>query len=173
MVGGRPIYFAPADLDVSGNPSVLGPYFDGVARVLPLSRIGGYQGYDAIGWLFDQRKITWAWQTAAWSQGRWDPRAQIRQTGFSHAFTIPGWDNDVAVAEDFGQWAYGKLPPTPNPTVKRRREACQCRRPAAAGTAGSPRVRALRGRPPTLAPASHSRSARPARRDAQDDLDRC
>ena len=118
MVGGRPIVFAPADLDVSGNPSVLGPFFDGCARVLPLSRIWGYQGFAGIGWLFDNHKISGALQTAAWSRGQWDPRAQIRQDSF-----LANWDGDNAYAADFGQWRYGVKPPPPPVTVKLRGKA--------------------------------------------------
>lgn len=108
MTGGRPIIFAPADLDISANPAVLGPYFEGVARVLPLSRIWGYQGYAAVKWLLDNRLASGAMQTAAWSAGQWDSRALIRQDGFT-----PSWDRDNAYGPDFGQWRYGFRPPYP------------------------------------------------------------
>ena len=54
--------------------------------------------------LFNAGKITWGWQTYAWSGGQWDSRAQLRQV--QNGMTVDGaaCDRDEAWASDFGQW---------------------------------------------------------------------
>src|SRR5262249_50303723 len=53
---------------------------------------------------FDAGKISFGWQTFAWSAGRWEPRAQLRQV--RNGVTIAGGacDIDQSQADDFGQW---------------------------------------------------------------------
>ena len=63
-------------------------YLDGVASVIGRNRTGAYGGYYVIKRAFDAGKITWGWQTYAWSGGQWDPRAQFRQT--SNGITAGG-----------------------------------------------------------------------------------
>jgi hypothetical protein len=104
MPAGRPIYFS---VDFDAQPSqqaVLNDYFDGVASVLGRDRTGAYGGIGPIGRLFDAGKIAFGWQTFAWSAGRWDARAQLRQV--RNGVTIAGGDCDIdqSQADDFGQW---------------------------------------------------------------------
>ena len=103
---GRPIYFS-VDFDATpDDQTAINVYFDGVASVLGIARTGAYGGYDVIKGLFDAGKITWGWQTYAWSSGQWDPRAQVQQ--FQNGITAAGdsgcCDEDQAVAADYGQW---------------------------------------------------------------------
>ncbi len=98
----RPIYFA-IDFDAeSGDAASIKEYFKGVASVLGLSRTGVYGGYYIVNDLLNAKLVTFAWQTYAWSYGKWDSRAQLRQTqnGVDH----DQLDADEAMAADFGQW---------------------------------------------------------------------
>jgi hypothetical protein len=104
MPGARPIYFS-VDFDATPEQqSAINSYFDGVASVLGRNRTGAYGGYYVIQRLFDAGKITWGWQTYAWSAGQWDSRAQLRQV--RNGITVGGadCDEDEAVSTDFGQW---------------------------------------------------------------------
>ena len=94
------IYFA-IDFDASG-PDVDG-YFRGVHSVLG-AHAGAYGGARPLAYLLDRGLIHYAWQTYAWSRGRWEPRAQLLQ--FSNGHTVSGVDVDFdrAVKPDFGQW---------------------------------------------------------------------
>ena len=103
---GRPIYFS-IDFDAqSGDFAAVEGYFDGVASVIGLARTGAYGGYTPIKDLFDKGKITFGWQTYAWSYGMWDSRAQLRQTlnGITAAGDTNCCDEDQAVMADYGQW---------------------------------------------------------------------
>lgn len=104
MPSGRPIYFS-VDFDASpAQQAVINAYMDGVASVLGLARTGAYGGYWVISRLFNAKKITWGWQTYAWSGGHWDSRAHIRQ--IRNGITVGGadCDEDQAQTVDFGQW---------------------------------------------------------------------
>lgn len=107
MPPGRPIFFA---VDWDASPSVVVPYFQGVASVLGVARTGVYGGYKVVDYLLDHKLVTWAWQTVAWSGGRWDPRAVIRQ--YASTIRINGvvCDHDTAYAADYGQWTPGRTP---------------------------------------------------------------
>jgi Rv2525c-like, glycoside hydrolase-like domain len=104
MVGSRPIFFA-VDFEAT-SPALLNPYFDGVRAVLGYQRTGVYGGIGAVGHLLDARLAGWAWQTYAWSGGRWDDRARLRQY-----LNGQSYDHDLATAQDFGQWRYHVRPP--------------------------------------------------------------
>jgi len=107
MPGDRPIYFS-VDFDATPQQqSAIDSYFDGVASVIGLSRVGAYGGYYVIQRLFDDGKIKWGWQTYAWSGGQWDSRAQLWQ--IQNGATVAGasCDIDQAEADDFGQWGPG------------------------------------------------------------------
>ena len=108
MPAGRPLYFA---VDWDANPSVVVPYFQGVASVLGLDRTGAYGGYKVIKYLLDHGLIAWAWQTAAWSGGQWDARAHIRQPATTVRINGVACDNDTSQQEDFGQWMPGNITP--------------------------------------------------------------
>jgi Domain of unknown function (DUF1906)/Tachylectin len=107
MPASRPIYFS-VDFDAtSAQQSTINAYFDGVASVIGRARTGAYGGYGAINRLFNAGKITWGWQTYAWSGGRWDSRAHLRQV--LNNITVDGEpaDRNEAHAVDFGQWGGG------------------------------------------------------------------
>lgn len=116
----RPIYFS-VDFDVpdyapgSGDPYVkLGPiadYFRGIASVIGLERTGAYGGYWLISRLFAANLIDWGWQTYAWSGGRWEPRAQLRQVENGVQLGGADVDRDQAQGPDFGQWTVTSAPP--------------------------------------------------------------
>ncbi|CAN5699310.1 hypothetical protein BH09MYX1_BH09MYX1_53890 [soil metagenome] len=112
----RPIYFA-IDFDAgSSDMPAIAAYFDGVASVLGRGRTGVYAGYGPVKALFDGGKVSWGWQTYAWSYGSWDSRAQLRQV--LNGILNDQADEDVAVADDFGQWGEpetGPYPAAPQP----------------------------------------------------------
>lgn len=110
MPPGRPIYFA-VDWDASaGQQDEINAYLDGAASVIGRGRVGLYAGYGPVKRAFDAHKITWAWQTYAWSGGRWDSRAQIQQYSNDHLINGVGCDYDRAVKDDYGQWKPGVSP---------------------------------------------------------------
>ncbi len=116
--GDRPIYFA-VDFDATpGDQAAIDSYLDGVASVIGRDRTGLYGGYWPLSRAFDDGKITWGWQTYAWSGGNWDSRAQLRQ--IQNGILNDQADKDEAVADDFGQWPIDLGPPPappPLPTV--------------------------------------------------------
>lgn len=108
MPASRPIYFS-VDFDAStSQQGALNSYMDGVASVLGRSRTGAYGGYYVIKRLFDAGKITWGWQTYAWSGGQWDSRAQLRQ--IQNGIAGGSLDKDQAMAADYGQWGGSGTP---------------------------------------------------------------
>lgn len=111
MVGAHPIFFAPADVDISATPAVTDEYLRGVASVLPVSRIGLYGGYAHVHHALDSKLVGWGYQTTAWSAGVWDDRAVLRQVSY-HS----GYDIDWATVEEFGQWRPG-VPVAPKKPV--------------------------------------------------------
>jgi hypothetical protein len=109
----RPIYFS-VDFDATPDQqAAINSYFDGVASVIGSARCGVYAGYYVVQRLFDAGKVSWGWQTFAWSGGLWDSRAQLRQT--QNDITVGGvaCDRDEATAADFGQWGAGSPNITP------------------------------------------------------------
>ncbi|RSN68384.1 glycoside hydrolase domain-containing protein [Actinomadura sp. WAC 06369] len=113
MPGDRPIYFA-VDFDASADQQPeIDAYFDGVASVLGRGRTGMYGGYGPVSRAFDAGKIAYGWQTHAWSDGRWDGRAQLRQYSSGHTLSNVSVDYNRAVADDYGQWLVGASPDAP------------------------------------------------------------
>lgn len=109
-----PIYFA-LDLDTYAYAAV-NNYLRGVASVIGKARTGLYAGYGPIKAAFDAGVITYGWQTYAWSGGRWDNRAQLRQYLNNVGFAGMQADFDKSTAADFGQWPRpGKSAPAPAP----------------------------------------------------------
>jgi len=101
----RPIYFA-IDFDAtSADAASINAYFQGVASVIGLSRTGVYGGYYIVNELFNAGRVTFAWQTYAWSGGSWDSRAQLRQT--QNGVDGDQLDDDEGMVADFGQWGPG------------------------------------------------------------------
>lgn len=87
-----PVYFA-CDFDAApGDQVAINAYLDGCAEILGRSRVGIYSGYYPLKRAFDAKKVTYGWQTFAWSGGQWDSRAQIRQ--IQNGITVAGQDSD-------------------------------------------------------------------------------
>ncbi|GAA1545622.1 hypothetical protein GCM10009678_30320 [Actinomadura kijaniata] len=111
MPAGRPIYFA---VDFDAGPShqaAINAYLDGAAGVLGRFRVGLYGGYGPVKRALDAGRAAWAWQTYAWSGGRWDRRAQLQQYSNEHRLNGVSVDYNRAVADDYGQWRVGDAPP--------------------------------------------------------------
>lgn len=112
-----PVYFA-VDFDAKESiQPTINRYFNGAASVLGVDRVGVYGGYWVVRRCLDARVCRYAWQTYAWSGGRWDPRAHIRQ--FRNGVRVAGIqvDLDESRATDFGQVTR----PAPVSAVVRRR----------------------------------------------------
>jgi hypothetical protein len=111
MPGDRPIYFA---VDFDAAPSQMADimaYLDGAASVLGRHRVGVYGSYAVVQTALDGGHCAWAWQTYAWSAGRWDTRAQVRQYSNDHPINGVSCDYNDA-GPDFGQWMPGISPAT-------------------------------------------------------------
>jgi Domain of unknown function (DUF1906) len=109
MPDDRPIYFA---VDWDAQPSddhAIHAYLDGCAAILGRDRVGMYGGYGPIKRAFDAKKIVFGWQTYAWSNKKWDSRAQIQQYSNSHFVDSVDCDYNRVKSEqiDFGQWKVG------------------------------------------------------------------
>lgn len=99
------------DKDVSW--AAVAPYFSGVSSVIGQARVGVYGGIDVIAGAA-AAGYRYLWQTVAWSEGRWDPHATIRQTGGT---TLSGGaDWDTAMVPDFGQYPRPTAPQEPDMT---------------------------------------------------------
>lgn len=108
----NPIYFC-VDFDIPdyspGDPSArakLGPvgdYFEGVLSVLPRERVGVYGGFYAVSRVLDAGLAEWAWQTAAWSGGREDPRIHLFQRVGTAVVDAVDCDVNEARKDNFGQ----------------------------------------------------------------------
>jgi hypothetical protein len=115
--GTPPVYFS---IDYDAPPShqgLIDSYFDGAASVMGLARIGGYGSYWVIKRLFDNNKISWAWQCQAWSGGHTDPRIHILQVNSAGYVYVGGTQCDVDEAwlPDFGAMPRGGPPGPPPP----------------------------------------------------------
>ncbi|HEX6468072.1 MAG TPA: DUF1906 domain-containing protein [Streptosporangiaceae bacterium] len=118
MPAGRPIYFA-VDFDATAaQQAAINSYLDGAASVLGRGRVGLYAGYYVVKRAFDAKKITWGWQTYAWSGGHWDKRAQIQQYSNDHKINGVGVDYDRSMADDYGQWQVNRPPTEEDETLK-------------------------------------------------------
>jgi hypothetical protein len=100
----RPIYFA-VDFDAAASQQdEINSYFDGVARVLPVGRIGVYGGYHVVRRTVSTGHATWAWQTVAWSGGNLYQDRAIYQNGRSTQIGDVACGVDIARESDFGEW---------------------------------------------------------------------
>lgn len=102
------IYFS-ADWDVQPAeiPTVLA-YLRGVADTIGWARTGLYGGLRVVSAALSAG-YPWAWQTYAWSRGRWDGRAQFLQVANGALFAGQG-DRDLAVADVHGWWIGATFP---------------------------------------------------------------
>jgi peptidoglycan hydrolase-like protein with peptidoglycan-binding domain len=107
------IYFSVDFEPVASQRTAIVQYFQGVNSVIGLDRTGAYGGYDLIGWLFDDKVIKWGWQTLAWSYGKWDSRAVLRQYSVNDTVGGASVDLDEAVSTEYGQ-----IKPAPKTTSK-------------------------------------------------------
>lgn len=100
------IYFA-VDFDAMPDQlTQIAAYLNGAAAILGRGRVGVYGSYRVVAYAFDQKLVTFGWQTYAWSAGRWDTRAQLRQV--KNAVRLSdGSEIDMceAHADNWGQWA--------------------------------------------------------------------
>lgn len=65
-----PIYFA-CDWDATpGEQATINAYLDGAASVIGRERVGLYAGYYPLKRAVEAGKVTWKWQTYAWSGGQ-------------------------------------------------------------------------------------------------------
>lgn len=107
----RPIYFAcDTEIITTAQMTKVMEYIGGVASVIGLARTGLYGQYTVIKRAFDDRLITFGWQTYAWSGGRWDSRAQLQQYENEVMIDKVSCDLVRATALDYGQWMIGKGP---------------------------------------------------------------
>jgi len=106
-MAGMPVYFS-CDKDfeacTSSQKSAVDAYCDGVVSVIGLARSGGYGDDSFCARQFDAGRITFGWQTRSWSEGMWEPRAQLRQVKFDFPMCGGTIDDDEARAVDHGQW---------------------------------------------------------------------
>jgi Rv2525c-like, glycoside hydrolase-like domain len=104
---GIPVYFS-CDQDFeacsSADKSAIDAYCDGAASVIGKSRMGGYGDDSFCKRQFDAGRITWGWQTYAWSEGMWEQRCQLRQVLNNQSVCGGYIDWDEAHAADYGQW---------------------------------------------------------------------
>lgn len=98
------IYFA-VDFDARGAQldQVLA-YIRGAASELSPARTGVYGGAAAVKTCLDAKACALAWQTLAWSDGEWDPRAQLRQISINNSLAGHQVDHNHAVKAAYGQW---------------------------------------------------------------------
>ena len=110
----RPIYFS---VDDGVNGALTADYFRGIASVIGLARTAAYGDDQVLAYLFDNKLITWGWQTYAWSGGAWEPRAHIQQyaNGMSMSGLQVDWNRSMKT--DFGQWGAHMSIDLANPTV--------------------------------------------------------
>jgi hypothetical protein len=104
----RPLYFAIDHDATTSQLATWWEYIQGCNSVIGRDRVGVYGGRRTIAYMAE-RGVRWLWQTAAWSGGVWDPRAQIQQYRVdtaSNPLRLCGGavDYNRATVADYGQW---------------------------------------------------------------------
>lgn len=109
-----PVYFA-LDQDDTVGPLV-SAYYGACQEVLGKGRVGAYAGIKVIKALLDKGLISYAWQTLAWSGGKWDARNNLEQ--YQIEVKVGGVDCDLNRTKkaDWGQYRASGVTPTPAPT---------------------------------------------------------
>lgn len=105
-LNGIPVYFS-CDYDPpSSDWGKIDAYLDGVASIIGRPRTGGYGGLKFIQRGFGNGRLTYGWQTYAWSgvPTQWDSRAQLRQVNNDVVVCGGAIDWDESRAADFAQW---------------------------------------------------------------------
>ncbi|MCW2902322.1 MAG: hypothetical protein JWO67_4587 [Streptosporangiaceae bacterium] len=111
---GSPVHFA-VDVDVTpGQLSQVQAYFDGVASIIPVERIGIYGGIRVVSFALDNDLATYGWQTVSWSQGQVEPRAHLLQYQINTVLADVHVDRNRTVSSDFD---FGQVHPVPPPEV--------------------------------------------------------
>lgn len=105
----RAIYFA-VDFDAQPNQfGAIGEYMRGAADVLGKNRVGTYGKYALLQFLFDNGRITYGWQTYAWSPGHnkdprtFEPRAHLFQRLGTPSINGIPVDVNTILKADYGQ----------------------------------------------------------------------
>lgn len=114
-LAGIPVYFScDQDFEVcsSSEKSAIDAYCDGARSVVGKPRMGGYGDDSFCKRQLDAGRISFAWQTFAWSEGTWEQRCQLRQVKNDFAMCGGTIDNDEAWASDYGQWPRPGQPAT-------------------------------------------------------------
>ncbi len=113
-----PIYFA-VDFDASASHQArINAYLRGAASVHGRDRTGVYGGYWVVKRVLDAGIVKYAWQTYAWSGGKWDARAHIQQFWNGRRLNGHDVDFDRSTKADFGQWRRPKPQSKPKPKPK-------------------------------------------------------
>ncbi|MBO0867083.1 MAG: DUF1906 domain-containing protein [Micromonosporaceae bacterium] len=91
---GCTIYFSIDFDQTASQANVCNAYLRAARDVLHAAgfRIGVYGGFNAVKRALDAQVVDDAWQTYAWSGGRWDARASLRQ--IQNGITVGGADCD-------------------------------------------------------------------------------
>ena len=99
------IYFACDDDFTTEQLKDIQSYFQGINTVLSKSKVGVYGGVNTVGAMFDADLVTYGWQTAAWSNGDIDDRAQLYQSKDGEP-VLNGvqCDTNESQKDDFGQF---------------------------------------------------------------------
>jgi len=116
-----PIYYsADFDADATQVTAVL-DFLHGAADAEGShARVGVYGGYEVVKAAADAG-FAHLWQTYAWSGGRWESRALIRQVAVEQKVADADVDLDEATAQAFGQWESSspvEVPPGVPATVR-------------------------------------------------------
>ncbi len=100
-----PIFFA-VDEDTTVGPHITA-YAQGFVSVIGVARTGVYGSFDVVRGCFDAGLVAYGWQTYAWSNGQWDPRAHLRQVQNGVNALGTSSDLDQTTGPDYGQWRAG------------------------------------------------------------------
>jgi hypothetical protein len=111
------VYFA-ADWDVlvAQEGSVLN-CLRGAATVLGTGKVGIYGGRAIVTIGLSSKAAAKAWQATAWSGGRWNAHACLRQFYGANLYGALGLDYDAneQLSDNVGQWGYVMPKPKPKP----------------------------------------------------------
>lgn len=106
-----PVYFS-VDWDCQPDEyGAVADYFRGIRDTLGTARTGAYGGKYVITRLFNDKLITYGWQTYAWSYGQWEGRAQLRQVLNNQQVGGAAVDFNEAYNANFGAWGQADAAP--------------------------------------------------------------
>jgi hypothetical protein len=105
-----PIFFA-VDFDATPREQVkINAYLAGAAYVLGYAKTGVYGGFYVVKRALDSKVCKYAWQTYAWSGGKWDKRAHIQQYRNAQSLAGISVDFDRSMCADYGQTPATTMP---------------------------------------------------------------